>query len=310
MRKFVGVKPLIGSMFNLKEEALLFEQIVILGLRHHLREMEYWDLDDATSADIAETKWLIEQGIIHLPPEGFFDEHVKRSEEALKHFELQSAELDEVQKLGAQAGENIGQLTREDFSIITDKVARHGRSVGIHRVRLSSVLLREFGGLDAHPILPDDAMEYLSAPRANKSDVAQIVLGEMPLPDESVPWEQIIEYRSDPDSKGKFLALRNWMSETARAELSPVEVEEKLAWLMFDYQRHMRLHKMKTHVGMLETIVVTGAEMLENLVKFNWGKMARQLFSLKHRRIALLEEEMRAPGSETAYIIKTHERFP
>jgi hypothetical protein len=99
------------------------------------------------------------------------------------------------------------------------------------------------------------------------------------------------------------------MSEVVRAELSPAEVEEKLAYLIDQYQQHMRLHRMKTNTGTLETIVTLGAEVLGNLVSFKWGKAAQALFSLKKREIALLEGELTAPGNEIAYIVKARETF-
>ena len=107
----------------------------------------------------------------------------------------------------------------------------------------------------------------------------------------------------------KFLALRHWMSEVARAELTPAEVEEKLEYLIDQYQRHMKLHRMKTNVGTLETVVTASAEFLGDLVSFKWGKAAEALFSLKRRRVALLEGELTAPGNEVAYIVKARETF-
>lgn len=99
------------------------------------------------------------------------------------------------------------------------------------------------------------------------------------------------------------------MSETARSKLSAEEVEEKLEYLLSEYQRHLNLHRLKTELGTIETVVVASAEILENLVKFKWSKIARGLFSIKHRRIALMEAELTAPGSEIAYIAGTREKF-
>ena len=71
----------------------------------------------------------------------------------------------------------------------------------------------------------------------------------------------------------------------------------------------MKLHRMKTNVGALETIVTTSAEVLGDLVSFKWGKAAQALFSLKRRQLALLEGELTAPGNEVAYIVKAKETF-
>lgn len=95
----------------------------------------------------------------------------------------------------------------------------------------------------------------------------------------------------------------------ARAELTPAEVEEKLEYLIDQYQQHMKLHRMKTNVGTLETVVTTSAEVLGDLFSFKWGKAAQALFALKRRQVALLEGELTAPGNEVAYIVKARERF-
>lgn len=95
----------------------------------------------------------------------------------------------------------------------------------------------------------------------------------------------------------------------ARAELTPAEVDEKLEYLIDQYQKHMKLHRMKTNVGTLETIVTMGAEVLGDLASFKWGKAAQALFSLKRREVALLEGELTSPGNEVAYIVKARETF-
>jgi hypothetical protein len=137
----------------------------------------------------------------------------------------------------------------------------------------------------------------------------RIVLTALPLPTDETPWEQIIEYRNDPDSRAKFLDLRNWISEVAQGTLSPNEVEEKLEYLLSQYRRHLEIHRLKANAGTLETLVVTGADILGNLVSFQWGKAAKALFSIKVRQLALLEGELTARGSEVAYVMKARDTF-
>lgn len=99
------------------------------------------------------------------------------------------------------------------------------------------------------------------------------------------------------------------MSEIARGDLTPQEIEEKLEYLLSRYRRHLELHKLKSNTTMLETIVVTTADVLGNLASFQWGKAARALFSFKHRQVNLLEGELTAEGSEVAYLMKARENF-
>jgi hypothetical protein len=178
---------------------------------------------------------------------------------------------------------------------------------GLEARRLS-IYLRELKQIQALPILETGFYSLQSNP-ANKSDIIKIVINALPEPDDSTSWEQILDYRSDPDSISKFLALRNWMNEVARAKLTQTEIEEKLEHLINQYQQHMRLHKLKTNNGMLETLVVASAQFLEDLVKLKWGNIAKGLFSIKHRQVALLGGELTSPGKEVAYIVKARQEF-
>jgi hypothetical protein len=139
--------------------------------------------------------------------------------------------------------------------------------------------------------------------------ILNIAINHLPIPDSTVPWEQIFDFKLDPDSKSKFLALRNWMNETAKGKLTTIEIEQKLEYLIDQYKQHMKLHKMKTNTGSVQTLVTTSAEILGDLVSFKWGKAAEALFTLNNRKIALLEGELKAPGNEVAYIIKAQEKF-
>jgi len=177
-----------------------------------------------------------------------------------------------------------------------------------HLARKLSVQLRILDQVEAFPVF-SGIVPRLPFPQAAKSDVIEVSIKALPLPDDNVPWEQIFEYRSDPDSESKFLAFRHWMSEVARTKLTAAEIEEKLDYLIDQYQQHMRLHRMKTNTGSLETIVVIGADSLGNFLSFKWGKVAQALFSLKHRREGLLEGELTATGREVAYIVKARETF-
>ncbi len=66
---------------------------------------------------------------------------------------------------------------------------------------------------------------------------------------------------------------------------------------------------MKVNAGVAETIVVSTAEIAENLVKFKWSKIGKMLFSARQKKIKLLEGELTSPGSEVAYIFQMKQVF-
>lgn len=328
MRDFVGVSSwfTILGQSSLKRDALIFDRIALLD----------WPLlssilkQDTTLGP--EIEYLINKEIVF---ESSNDEahlsRLKSNDEIRSLWDLFSKSADEAFKISRtldlipikgtegfrivdkqrERAVQTEKLSPEEYARILASLLEILASNVIkgfeYRQRIVCVQLRELYNLETYPILPNYIHGALST--TTKSETVQITLKSLPIPDESVPWEQIIEYRSDPDSQSKFLALRHWMSEVARAELTPAEVEEKLEYLIDQYRQHMRLHRMKTNVGTLETVVTTGAEFLGDLVSFKWGKAAEALFSLRRRRVALLEGELTAPGSEVAYIVKARETF-
>src|SRR5690606_33833775 len=59
-----------------------------------------------------------------------------------------------------------------------------------------------------------------AAPRMldNGSDVVvHVVLPHMPVPDDATPWERIIDFRADAESRVKYNRLRAWTHEAAKS---------------------------------------------------------------------------------------------
>jgi hypothetical protein len=342
MSEFVGVlDPLIIGdnkglyLSPLKQSLFIFDRIAIPHLASAFLAEEAQDIPPESKEEL---RWLVDMGLLFEPTveaknELTSQEFEEENEAFIRHtlgmigvmvgldpekmFQITeendddnlSITADDLRDMGEKL-KRVAALLRKKGSDILESPAfkiQVGLMTG-HLTRMSSIILREAQGLDAYPVL-SSTIPIARNSHAVKSDIFHIVLNSLPIPDDSTPWEQILEFRSDPNSRSKFLDLRNWMSEVARAELKPNEVVEKLEYLMSQYQRHMELHRIKTDVGTLQTIVVTGAEVLGDLFSFKWGKAAEALFSLKKRNIALLEGELTAPGSEVAYIVKARETF-
>jgi hypothetical protein len=338
MKEYVGViDPFIITgeetlnVSQLKRHALMFSHLTLPSPPDGV--LSLFKSEKSTSA-ITELEWLLTQGIVR---ETKLSERFKLTnpedekvyEAMIRHslgvmavifgvdlYELRQAKKglrpklseEEIDKL-EQSLENLRKLKPEDlFNVVeSENLFNHTYGMSREQTRLFSIILRQNSGLDAYPILATPIPTQESP--ATKSEVVQIVLEALPIPDDSTPWEQIIEFRSDPDSYNKYVDLRNWMSEVARAALPPTEVGEKLEYLLRQYQRHMEVHKMKTNMGTLETILVTTGEVIENLATLKIGQAAKTLFAVKQRKIALLEGELTAPGNEVAYIAKAQDTF-
>ncbi len=333
MREFVGIKSPLDLLLEVtsarlqipnvfKREALIFKKIgclphldQFLPLLRTIGELNVSSLPDELADHLA---YLSEQGILFDAPYSATGPETNLLESDPEYQNLVSIEeplrkvvLDSFHQAGLDSliGEN--SMTAAEMLMYFPNVEPVIAPLVFtlqHLARKLSVQMRVLNDVEAFPLY-SGIVPRIPFLNAAKSDVIEVSLKALPLPDETVPWEHIIEYRSDPDSQSKFLAFRNWMSEVARAKLTASEVEEKLEFLINDYRQHMQLHRMKTNTGTVETIVVMSADVLGNFVSLQWGKAAQVLFSLKHRQEALFEAELTAPGREVAYIVKARETF-
>lgn len=174
--------------------------------------------------------------------------------------------------------------------------------------RISANFLTRFAARDeAFPLLQNDDMAGVDP--FHQAKVLEVVLERLPIPDENVEWQQIVEYRADRDTEGKFNALRVWMQEIARKDYSKNEIEERIEYLLYEYENHLQFHKLKYKYGTMQVLITTSLELLENVAKLNLGKIAKTFFSFHEKNYDLLEAEMNAPGKEIAYISKTIKTF-
>jgi hypothetical protein len=142
------------------------------------------------------------------------------------------------------------------------------------------------------------------------------LLHEFPIPDEVTPWDQIRDFRSDADSKRKFLALKNWINRMAQTQQTLNDLDDELKSLLLEYENHMKTHRMKTKLEALQTIIYfeagfAGSGWLagHSVAAAAAGLVIASAFAIKRRQVVLFEEEQNAPGKEVAYIVKSREKF-
>jgi hypothetical protein len=348
MKDFVGVVPGVNCFLeldSLKEMALIFDRVCLPHASAMLSKVRrtYGARYDERAAEIA---WLIENGVVF---EATFDDlrgDPDHDRELSDHdlnslhdlveirwgYQIESNDLREkmntsrarrdlahylelmrrVSEEGADSEKVAEMKTIEarspHFNLIKKSIVAMFEDT-FYETRWVAARLRGLHGFDAVPVADiGDNLEDNDF-TDKRSDIVRISLNELLMPEESVPWEQIIEYRQDPETKSSFQDLRFWMSEMTRSEMKASEIEERLEFLIHRYNKHMALHKMKAHRGTVEAILMTGAELLESLLRLKFSNIAHGLFAIKHQRVALLEAELSAPGNEIAYIAKTQDRF-
>lgn len=291
--KFVGV-PTSHAIVNIqliKQQLLLFDEIMFIdpGLLEESLTPELELLIDkglVSASDIdpglhnnSESYQMAYQGFVDATKQ-FADEYKKASAELLV------------------SGDTYLNLWDLPSTNLIDEYA----------VRLKILELRNSEGVDAVPVF---FRRPFSNPLKNprREEVMRIILGFMPTPDRSTSLERIIDFRSDPDSRRKFVALKNFINDIGRSNLQRNEILDRIEWLINEYKAHSDMHKLRYGRSSLEILVTTTANTIENIVRLKVGKAIQGLFDVQRQRADLLKAELETPGREIAYLIKVQDQF-
>lgn len=146
-------------------------------------------------------------------------------------------------------------------------------------------------------------------PKRSEQNVAHIILNKLPFPSSDVSIERVLDFKEDPETKRLLLGMKRWIRKTLNSNTSIKELDDEIEYLLLEYGHYMKIHEMKITTGTLETLVVTSAEIVENVARLNLSKAAKSLFSVRNRNLALAEAEMKAPGREISYIVRANKEF-
>lgn len=164
-------------------------------------------------------------------------------------------------------------------------------------------------GVNAFPIYAKNISLNGDFP-AGKDEIVNLILKQLPEPDyDTVSWEQIIDYRSDPETQKFLVFIRNWATSISKGTLTSGEIIEQMQYNCAKYEEYINLHKIKLNYGSLETLISIPAEMIEGVLKLKPTKIVNAIFKIKRQKVDLLEKEITAPGRDLAYVLKSNEYF-
>jgi hypothetical protein len=294
----IGVRAVLDrDLYTLKRDFLLVDQIAVANL--------HWYSGRGRSEHFrGELDWLIDHELIYPHVSSRFPPIPGTVEDKLP------VQIDGIELMPEQKRDEIKKLMqelREAASEALSPASPSARPIFDLLARLFAMDLRDAGR---------DAVAILDAPVLTRKEIGmkmgevmQIVIKEMPQPDDSTPWEDIVEFRRDPESSRKLLGLNRWIHQFTSSKSSIREIQEELVWLLQEYEDHMRLHRMKLTKGSFETVLTTTGKVIEDLTRLRFGELAKLPFVLADRKIALLEAERGAPGRDVAYIWKARDTF-
>jgi hypothetical protein len=135
----------------------------------------------------------------------------------------------------------------------------------------------------------------------------RIGLHALPLPDETTSLDDVLPFKSE--LRDKHWDLRRFLRTLAAKPLGESEIRDEIEYHVNEYQKAMKLHHIKASQSFVDVFILSPLEIVENLVKFNWSKIAKGALSIRKRKIELMEAEMKAPGRECAYVFDAWKKF-
>jgi hypothetical protein len=177
------------------------------------------------------------------------------------------------------------------------------------RVRNVSTLIAHRWGEDVVPVCQGELQDKLPEDMVTKmqTNVLRIAFSNMPVPGETAAWDDILNFKQE--ERDKQWAFRRFLLDLSVKKQSESEIRDDFEWSMNEYQKFMKIHRLKTHQSFVETYVIPALETVEDIAKLNFSKIANGVMNVRKRKVELLEAEMRAPGKECAYVFSAQDRF-
>lgn len=302
----------------LKRYALLFDRFYISDLRACFAQQKYSGYGRAST--VRDLEWLIEQGLIQEAPFVTQDAKDLTGEEADviaaarraldQHYQdMQSVQHRYDQEQQAELGWEYSAVP-DNLAPLIDEVMRRGYDVSslvAHQVALNMRATRRANAicLEAKPTVFAGGLDRA----VTRNELCTLVIESLCVPDQSVSWQDVIQFRDDPVSKAQLRDLRLWMEDTVRGGWTAGEAADRLAALRDEQARHVQGSGFKGAAGVLEAVVVGTAEILEDLAKFRWKALAEMPFKAVRSGLDAGRSSQGGPGHQLSYLARAEDHL-
>lgn len=307
-----------NGLSSLKRDILFFDKIALTGCNNVIkmgRHLGGCNLDVSNDLEfILDTSYFEVQR-----DDDLFDHISNANTDEKKYFNqilnelLESSAniIDRKYKTSAwiDIGFNIDKY--KTFSLSRAEMDEVSRQSELH----SSLFLRaivaklQVNGLNAVSTYRIPPWTEKIEPKLNVAEVLGLAIERVPVPDDNVPWQDILDMKEDRDLADRARKLRLWATKIAGSESSLASADEQISDLLADYSRYLAAHKIKTSSTILEAVVVGTAGMLEDLVKLKFEKIAQRIFSYRKFHAEVLMSELKAPGRELSIVTTLQDRL-
>lgn len=143
-----------------------------------------------------------------------------------------------------------------------------------------------------------------------KQKAYSIIHGLLPLPTQDTPWEKILDFNNDIESRRKLTALKNWINELPD-EIRKDELSDKIHHLLNEYRESLKRHKISSKVSTFKTIVNSVPTAISELLRLRFDKALDGFFQIAEQQVNFqkYDEREKLTGNELAFIPLVENKF-
>lgn len=289
-----------------KQDLLLFEHIVVLGLERQIEQAAQHDPQTA-----AEAQYLAENGVLLGAPETPYDlgssSHVDINALGLAETEHLPASIRNLLVLASTARHPSSLMGGEPFPADGELVVSWVLNVlGASTIPLLEVRPRQAdwdqlrNSLQMPPEMDDQSSDQA---------LVEVVLSHLPVPGDDVPFEDVVNFTQDAETIRRRDSL---LLALARSQLEMKGAKEfslDLAEAIHEYKAHMRIADMRTRTSALQVVVGASLGAVEELIHLRPRRAFDALFEYRKLKADRLEAELSSPGSQFSYIYHVERKF-
>lgn len=139
--------------------------------------------------------------------------------------------------------------------------------------------------------------------------VMSLVQKAIPLPQDDVPIERILEFAQDERTRTHLAQLRNWVVDIEAKDLGLEEIATKLDAAQRLYSDHCQEANIEFTRKTTQRLLALPFDILSNIVKLKPSAVIAAVFAFGEERQKLSALELEAPGREAAFIHHARQTF-
>jgi hypothetical protein len=275
MRRIEGVLDIAREDADgLKRYALLFDQL----------HVDYV-FDSAVEED-PKFEYLCKTGFLSLIEKGAVS----------RHSDLNPRDNQELGEASRLAG-GVGTAYPPNYQAFIDYGVRR-RAIAVAKAN---------SDVDVVPICKTAISLVEAGDAAQQHHVLSVAVEQFPTPGPNSSWEDILNFKAEMQDKD--WRFRRFLHTLATRKQTEAEIRDDIEWTLNEYTKAMKIHHLKAGSSFAEVYLMPVIELVEDIAKFNWSKIAKVALSVKKRQVELMEAEMKDPGRECAYVFEAQKRF-